>query len=67
MTKEVYEERLYQALMKVSDGKLDDGIARQVAATYVAQLDCSDPDLLHKGVTSVAKLLVTKIKSKHFK
>ena len=67
MVENEYEERLYQALMKVSDGKLDDGIARQVAATYVAQLDYSDPDLLHKGVISVAKLLVTKIKSKYFK
>ena len=46
---------LFQALLKASNYKLDEHIAQTVAEGYARNLDYSDPELMHVGVTSVAK------------
>ena len=62
----IYSSELSQALLKVSNYKLDERIAQVVADSYARNLDCSDPELMHVGVTSVAKNLITKIKQEYF-
>ena len=63
----LYSSELFQALLKVSNYKLDECIAQTVAENYARNLDYSDPKLMHVGVTSVAKNLITKIKQEYFK
>lgn len=63
----LYSSELFQALLKVSNHKLDERIAQTVAEIYARNLDYSDPKLMHVGVTSVAKNLITKIKQEYFK
>lgn len=62
----LYSSELFQALLKVSNYKLDERIAQTVAENYARNLDYSDPKLMHVGVTSVAKNLITKIKKRIF-
>ena len=62
----IYSSELSQALLKVSNYKLDERIAQTVAEIYARNLDYSDPKLMHVGVTSVAKNLITKIKQEYF-
>ena len=62
----IYSSELSQELLKVSDYKLDERIAQTVAEIYARNLDYSDPELMHVGVTSVAKNLITKIKQEYF-
>lgn len=64
---ELYSASLFEALLKVSDNKLDAEIAQTVANRYASNLDYSDPELMHTGVTSVAKNLVSKIKPAYFR
>lgn len=64
---ELYSASLFEALLKVSDNKLDEEIAQTVANRYASNLDYSDPELMHTGVTSVAKNLVSKIKPAYFR
>lgn len=66
MDEQTYTEQLKQALLKISNQKLEPTIAQQVAEEYVQNLDFKDPVLMHVGVTSVAKNLIIRIKSKHF-
>lgn len=66
MDKQTYTNQLKQALLKVSNQKLDPTIAQQVAEEYVQNLDFTDPALMHVGITSVAKDLLVHIKSEHF-
>ena len=63
----LYSSELFQALLKVSNHKLDERIAQTVAESYARNLDYSDPELMHVGVTSVAKNLIIKIKQEYFK
>ena len=63
----LYSSELFQALLKVSNYKLDERIAQTVAESYARNLDYFDPELMHVGVTSVAKNLITKIKKEYFK
>lgn len=63
----LYSSELFQALLKVSNHKLDERIAQTVAESYARNLDYSSPELMHVGVTSVAKNLITKIKQEYFK
>ena len=63
----IYSSELSHALLKVSNYKLDERIAQTVAEIYARNLDYSDPELMHVGVTSVAKNLITKIKKEYFK
>lgn len=63
----IYSSELSQALLKVSNYRLDEHIAQTVAENYARNLDYSDPKLMHVGVTSVAKNLITKIKQEYFK
>lgn len=63
----LYSSELFQALLKVSNHKLDERIAQTVAEIYARNLDYSSPELMHVGVTSVAKNLITKIKQEYFK
>ena len=62
----IYSSELPHALLKVSNYKLDERIAQTVAEIYARNLDYSDPKLMHVGVTSVAKNLITKIKQEYF-
>lgn len=62
----IYSSELSQALLKVSNYKLDERIAQTVSEIYARNLDYSDPKLMHVGVTSVAKNLITKIKQEYF-
>ena len=62
----IYSSELSHALLKVSNYKLDECIAQTVAENYARNLDYSDPKLMHVGVTSVAKNLITKIKQEYF-
>lgn len=62
----LYSSELFQALLRVSNYKLDERIAQTVAEIYARNLDYSDPELMHVGVTSVAKNLITKIKQEYF-
>ena len=57
----LYSSELFQALLKVSNYKLDERIAQTVAEGYARNLDYSDPELMHVGVTSVAKNLFMRI------
>lgn len=66
MDKQTYAKQLQQALLKVSNQRLDPTIAQKVAEEYVQNLDFTDPILMHFGVTSVAKDLIVHIKSEHF-
>ena len=63
----IYSSELSHALLKVSNYKLDGGIAQTVAESYARNLDYSSLELMHVGVTSVAKNLITKIKKEYFK
>ena len=63
----IYSSELSQALLKVSNYRLDEHIAQAVAESYARNLDYSDPELMHVGVTSVAKNLITKIRKEYFK
>ena len=63
----IYSSELSQALLKVSNYRLDEHIAQVVAGGYARNLDYSDTELMHVGVTSVAKNLITKIKQEYFK
>lgn len=62
----IYSSELSQALLKVSNYKLDERIAQTVAEIHARNLDYSSPELMHAGVTSVAKNLITKIKQEYF-
>ena len=62
----IYSSELSHALLKVSNYKLDERIAQMVAEIYARNLDYSDLELMHVGVTSVAKNLITKIKQEYF-
>lgn len=62
----LYSSELFQALLKVSNYKLDERIAQTVAESYAHNLDYSSSELMHVGVTSVAKNLITKIKKEYF-
>lgn len=66
MDKQTYTEQLKQALLKVSNQKLDPTIAQKVAKEYVKHLDFTNHMLMRVGVTSVAKDLIVHIKSEHF-
>ena len=66
MDKQTYTKQLKQALLKVSNQKLEPTIAQQVAEEYVQNLDFTDHALMHVSITSVAKDLIIHIKSKHF-
>ena len=66
MNKQTYTNQLKQALLKVSNQKLDPTIAQQVAEEYVQNLNFTDPALMHVGITSVSKDLLVHIKSEHF-
>lgn len=66
MDKRIYTNQLKQALLKVSNQKLDLTIAQQVAEEYVQNLNFTDTALMHVGITSVAKDLLAHIKSEHF-
>jgi hypothetical protein len=46
---------------------LDERIVQTVAEIYARNLDYSDPELMHVGVTSVARNLITKIRKEYFK
>ena len=63
----LYSSELFQALLKVSNHKLDERIVQTVAEIYARNLDYSDPELMHVGVTSVARNLITKIRKEYFK
>ena len=45
---------------------MDERIAQTVAEGYARNLDYSDPELMHVGVTSVANNLLTKNKQEYF-
>ena len=62
----LYSSELFQVLLKASNYKLDERIAQTVAEGYARNLDYSDPELMHVGVTSVANNLLTKIKQEYF-
>ena len=62
----LYSSELFHALLKASNYKLDERIAQTVAEGYARNLDYSDPELMHVGVTSVANNLLTKIKQEYF-
>ena len=66
MDKEIYTQELKNALLKVSDNKLKPEIAQKVAEKYVQHLDFTDHALMRVGSTSVAKDLITHVKSEHF-
>lgn len=66
MDKQTYTNQLKQALLKMSNQKLDPTIAQQVAEEYVQNLNFTDPVLMHVSITSVAKDLLVHIKSEHF-
>lgn len=66
MKKQIYTKELENALLRVSDNKLQTDIAQKVAEEYVKQLDFTDHALMRVGVTSVAKDLIVHIKSEHF-
>lgn len=63
---ELYSKSLLEALLKVSDYRLDESVAEKIAYQYAKQLDYSDAMLMHVGVTTVASNLVSKIKSEYF-
>lgn len=63
---ELYSKSLTEALLKVSEYRLDSVVAKEVAYQYAKQLDYSDAMLMHVGVTTVASNLVSKIKSEYF-
>ncbi|MFA9494013.1 MULTISPECIES: hypothetical protein [Streptococcus] len=63
---ELYSKSLLEALLKVSDYRLDEAVAEKIAYQYAKQLDYSDAMLMHVGVTTVASNLVSKIKSEYF-
>ena len=62
----LYSSELFCALLKASNYKLDERIAQIVAEGYARNLDYSDPELMHVGVTSVANNLLIKIKQEYF-
>lgn len=66
MDKQIYINELKNALLKVSNNKLKTNIAQKVAEKYVKHLDFTDHALMCVGVTSVAKDLITHVKSEHF-
>lgn len=66
MDKQTYAKQLQQALLKVSNQRLDPTIAQKVAEEYVRQLDFTEHTLMRVGVTSVAKDLIVHVKSEHF-
>ncbi|QBZ11501.1 hypothetical protein SM12261_0690 [Streptococcus mitis NCTC 12261] len=45
---------------------MDERIAQTVTEVYARNLDYSDPERMHVGVTSVANNLLTKIKQEYF-
>ena len=63
----LYSSELKNALLKASNYQLDEQIAYRVAEVYARNLDYSDPELMHVGVTSVANNLLTRIKREYFK
>lgn len=63
----IYSSELSHALLKISNYKLDERIVQTVAEIYARNLDYSDPELMHVGVTSVARNLITKIRKEYFK
>ena len=63
----IYSSELSKALLEVSNYKLDERVAQTVAEIYARNLDYSDPELMHVGVTSVARNLITKIRKEYFK
>lgn len=58
----LYSSELYHALLKASNYTLDKRIAQTVADGYARNIDHSDPELMHVSVTTVANILLTKIK-----
>lgn len=66
MDKQIYTQELKNALLKVSNNKLKTEIAQKVAEEYVKNLDFTNHALMRVGITSVAKDLITHVKSKHF-
>ena len=62
-----YSSELRNALLKASDYQLDEQIAYRIAEVYARNLDYSDPELMHVGVTSVANNLLSRIKREYFK
>lgn len=67
MDKKIYTQELKNALLKVSDNKLKKEIAQKVAEQYVDSLiNYTDQELMSKGVTSIARDLLSHIKSEHF-
>lgn len=62
----LYQKELFDALLSVSNNKLDIKIAEKVSTAYSANLDYSNPALMHIGVRSVASDLITKIKPEYF-
>lgn len=57
----LYSSELKNALLKASNYQLDEQIAYRVAEVYARNLDYSDPELMHVGVTSVANNLLTRL------
>lgn len=67
MEKEIYNQELKNALLKVSDNKLKPEIAQKVAEQYVNNIiNYTDHELMSKGVTSIARDLLPHIKNEHF-
>lgn len=67
MEQKIYTQELKNALLKVSDNKLKKEIAQKVAEQYVNSLiNYTDQELMSKGVTSIAKDLLSHIKNEHF-
>lgn len=64
---ELYHTALVKALLKVSGRKLDENVAQIVAQRYISNMDFSSLELMHKGVSSVARELISKIKLEYFR
>ncbi len=52
---------LSDALVKISNGRLSDGIADQIANVTIKNIDFSNSALTHKGINWFAKEILKKI------
>lgn len=62
---DLYSNELAQALLEVSNYKLDANVADQIARQYAKQVDFKDPNLMHIGVNSIANVIIHNIKPEY--
>ncbi|WP_210766433.1 hypothetical protein [Streptococcus sp. NLN76] len=62
---DLYSNELAQALLEVSNYKLEAIVAHQIARQSANQVDFDDPNLMHVGVNSIANIIMHNIKPEY--